>query len=334
MIEVGVYGATGYTGTELIRLLGRHPQLRLRFASSRSQAGQDLAQAFPGAPNVELIDPRQAELDQVELVFTCLPHGESAAVAVAALEAEVRVIDLSADFRLTDAAAYEQWYGKVHPAPQLLKQAVYGLTEVAREALPGARLVANPGCYPTSVLLALYPLLAEGAVDGQVIIDAKSGVSGAGRTPKLATQFVEVAEDLRPYNVGRTHRHLPEMEAQLAVWSEAPPRLIFSPHLVPIPRGLLSTIYAPIRSGWGAAELHELFLETYAGEPFIQILPLDQTASMRQVNHSNRCAIGMTLVDGTLLLSSVIDNLQKGAAGQAVQNLNVVMGFEETLGLT
>jgi N-acetyl-gamma-glutamyl-phosphate reductase len=292
-----------------------------------------LAQVFPGAPDVKLIDPEHAPLEDVDLVFLCLPHGQSAEVAAGALQAGTRVIDLSAAFRLADADTYRQWYGQRHPAPELLDEAVYGLTETERERLAGARLVANPGCYPTSVLLALYPLLLESAVSGQVIVDAKSGVSGAGRTPKLATHFVEVAGDLRPYSIGRSHRHLPEMEAMLARWSNSHPRLIFSPHLVPIPRGLLSTMYIPLRSGWVEPQLHDLYLETYADEPFITILPVGEVATLRQVNYSNRCVIGMTEVEGTLVVTSAIDNLQKGAAGQALQNMNVVFGLEETSGL-
>lgn len=333
MIDVGVLGATGYTGVELIRLLGRHEQVQLKFATSRSNPDRSLAQVFPGAPDFNLIDPEHAALEDVDLVFLCLPHEQSAEAAAAALQAGTRVIDLSAAFRLADGDTYRRWYGQRHPAPELLDEAVYGLTETERERLAGARLVANPGCYPTTVLLALYPLLLESAVSGQVIVDAKSGVSGAGRTPKLASQFVEVAEDLRPYSIGRTHRHLPEMEAILARWSDTKPRLIFSPHLVPISRGLLSTLYVPLRSDWVEPQLHDLYLETYTDEPFITILPVGEVATIRQVNYSNRCVIGMTEVDGTLIVTAAIDNLQKGAAGQALQNMNVVFGFEETTGL-
>ena len=333
MIEAGVFGATGYTGVEVIRLLRHHDQVRLSFATSRSNPGRSLSQVFPGAPEVDLIDPAQAPLDELDVVFLCLPHGQSAEVAVAALQAGARVIDLSADFRLADPDTYQQWYGLQHPAPELLNEAVYGLTEASREQLVGARLVANPGCYPTSVLLALYPMLLESAVSGQVIVDAKSSVSGAGRTRKLATNYVEVAEDLRPYSIGRSHRHLPEMEATLAGWSDWQPSLIFSPHLVPIPRGLLSTVYVPLPSGWVESQLRDLLLETYADEPFINVLPEGELASMRQVNYSNRCSIGLTVAGGTLIVTSAIDNLQKGAAGQALQNMNVVFGLEETAGL-
>lgn len=333
MIEVGVLGSTGYTGAELIRLLRRHEQVRVRFAASHSHPGRNLAQVFPGGPEIDLIAPEQAPLDRVDLVFLCLPHGASAQTAVQALEAGARVVDLSADFRFVDPATYQQWYGQVHPAPELLDTAVYGLTEIAREQLADARLVANPGCYPTTVLLAVYPLLQESAVDGRVIVDAKSGVSGAGRAPKPGNQFVEVAEDLRPYSIGRSHRHLPEMEAILALWSDSPPPLIFSPHLAPIPRGLLSTLYIPLRAGWSEKQLHDLYREIYAGEPFIRILPAGEVASMRQVNFSNRCTIGMTQVDGVLIVTSAVDNLLKGASGQAMQNMNVIFGLNETAGL-
>lgn len=333
MIEVGVFGATGYTGVELIRLLERHEQARLRFATSRSNANRNLAQVFPGAPHADLLDPEHAPLEEVDVLFLCLPHGESGEVAAAALKAGTRVVDLSADFRLADPDTYQQWYGRPHPAPELLNEAVYGLTEIERKRLADTRLVANPGRYPTTVLVALYPLVLESALDGQVIVDAKSGVSGAGRKPKLGTHFVEVAEDLRPYNIGRKHRHLPEMESMLARWGDRNVRLIFSPHLVPIPRGLLSTLYIPMHSGWVESQIHDLYLETYANEPFITILPAGEVASMRQVNHSNRCAIGITQVDGTLIVTAAIDNLQKGAAGQALQNMNAVFGLEETAGL-
>ena len=250
MIEVGIIGATGYTGLELIRLLGNHPKVNLHFATSRSRAGENLSAVFPSAPDIPLIDPEKAPLKGTEVVFLCLPHAESASAAVEALDANVRVIDLSADFRLRDAAIYQKWYKVEHPAPELLKEAVYGLTEVTRADLPAARLVANPGCYPTSVLFALKPLLDQNAINDTVIVDSKSGVSGAGRKPKLTTHYVEVEGNLSPYNIGRVHRHLPEMEQVVSWWSEKAPALIFSPHLIPAPRGLLSTIYVQLDSQW------------------------------------------------------------------------------------
>ena len=333
MIDVGVFGSTGYTGAELIRLLTRHERIRLRFATSVSQAGQSLADVFPGAPAVKLTSPAEAPLGEIDVAFLCLPHSQSALVAVDALQAGSRVIDLSADFRLRDPDTYQQWYGVPHPAPSLLSEAVYGLSEIARDALPDARLVANPGCYPTAVLLGLYPLMSNEVVDGTVIVDAKSGVSGAGRKPNLGTHFVEVADNLKPYNIGRTHRHLPEMEQMLSSWSEDSPKLIFSPHLLALPRGLLTTIYVPTRSRWNLAQLHVLLSVSYADEPFIEILPIGEPATLRHVNHTNRCAIGLAYADGIAIITVAIDNLLKGASGQALQNMNIMFGLNETAGL-
>ncbi|MEJ2552353.1 MAG: N-acetyl-gamma-glutamyl-phosphate reductase, partial [Anaerolineales bacterium] len=333
MIKVGVIGATGYTGLELIRLLVHHPQVNLCFATSKSRAGERLPAVFPSAPDVPLIDPAEAPLKDTQVVFLCLPHAESAQVAVQALAAGVRVGDLSADFRLRDAKNYQKWYVVEQPATELQQEAVYGLTEAVRADLPGARLVANPGCYPTSVLLALKPLLDENAIHSTVIVDSKSGVSGAGRKPKLTTQFVEVDGNLSPYNVGRTHRHLPEMEQAAAWWSDDAPALIFSPHLVPAPRGLLSTIYVHLDSNWNEKIVRQLYDRAYGNEAFIHVLSQGETATYAHVNYTNRCAIGLTLTEGVLILTSAIDNLIKGASGQAVQNMNAMFGIDETAGL-
>ena len=219
MLRAGVLGATGYTGIELVGLLSKHPDVEICFAASKSSAGRDLEDVYPGAVGTMLVHPDKAPVEEVDVLFLCLPHTASALVAQRAREKGVRVVDLSADFRLRDPALYAEWYRTTHPCPELLSQAVYGLTEVERARLPGADLVANPGCYPTSALLALWPLARAQAIAGQVIIDAKSGVSGAGRSPKLETHFVEVADNLRPYNIGRAHRHLPEIEQELAAWS-------------------------------------------------------------------------------------------------------------------
>ncbi len=333
MIQAGVYGATGYTGLELVKILGRHRDVSIAFATSSSRAGQSLASVHPSGPAISLIEPKAAPLDEIDVVFLCLPHGAAASTAVTALEAGSRVVDLSADFRLRDPVTYAKWYGLEHPAPHLLPEAVYGLSEFAREALPGARLVANPGCYPTSVLLAVQPALQAGAIGGTIIADSKSGVSGAGREPKQHTHFVEVVDNFSPYKIGRSHRHLPEMEQGLALWQEEPPALIFSPHLLPVPRGILSTIYAPLKPGWSEASLRSLYQESYGGEPFVKVLPAGELATLAHVNHSNLCAIALSLVGDTLILTSAIDNLVKGAAGQAVQNMNLMVGLEETAGL-
>ncbi len=336
MIRTGIFGATGYTGFELAQILQRHPQAEIVFATSQSSAGQSLAQIYPTAPDMTLIPGEEAPLDEVDVVFLCLPHAAAANTAVTALQANCHVIDLSADFRIKDVAVYEKWYGVTHPAPELLDTAVYGLTEFARDQLPGAKLVANPGCYPTSVLLALQPILSAGLpISGPMIADSKSGVSGAGRAPKQNTHFVEVADNFSPYNIGRKHRHLPEMEQGIASFSQnadAPP-LIFSPHLLPVPRGILSTIYVPLGGQPDEAKIRSLYEETYANEPFVHVLPAGQLASLAHVNHTNRCAIALTLAGNMLILTSAIDNLIKGAAGQAVQNMNVVFELDECLGL-
>ncbi|MCA9961667.1 MAG: N-acetyl-gamma-glutamyl-phosphate reductase [Chloroflexota bacterium] len=332
-VKAGIFGATGYTGLELVQILTRHPEVEIGFVSSQSYAGQPLSAVFAAAPPLPLVAPGDAPLDAVDVVFLCLPHGAAAETAVLALNAGVKVVDLSADFRLKDVATYEQWYGVTHPAPELLAEAVYGLTEFARAEVAGARLIANPGCYPTSILLAVQPVLQAGLVTGTIIADSKSGVSGAGRAPKQNTHFVEVADNFSPYNIGRVHRHLPEIEQGFGLWQTDPPALIFSPHLLPVPRGILSTIYVPLQPGWQLADISMLYAQTYADEPFVQVLAPGKLASLAHVTHTNRCAIGMAQAGDMLILTSAIDNLVKGAAGQAVQNMNVMLGLAETLGL-
>jgi len=334
MVKVGIFGATGYTGLELVSILLKHPQAQIQFATSKTHAGRSLRDIVPSAPDLTLIPPQEAPLDSTDLVFLCLPHAAAANTAVIALQANNRVIDLSADFRFQDVAIYEQWYGVTHPAPELLQEAVYGLTEFARHDLSDTRLVANPGCYTTTTLLALQPILAaQLEISGDIIIDAKSGVSGAGKTPKPNTHFVEVANNFSPYSIGRAHRHLPEMEQVITWWRKDPPRLIFSPHLLPVPRGILANIYVPLGSGWHEGQIRELYAATYKNEPFVQILPPGELATLAHVTHTNRCAISLTFAAGTLILTSATDNLLKGAAGQAVQNMNVMFGLEEEIGL-
>lgn len=344
MLEVAVYGATGYTGGELVALLARHPGVRLRWAVSSTSAGRSLADVQPGAPDVPLVAADAAAVNGLDAAFLCLPHGAAAETALRLLDAGVRVIDLSADFRLPDADAYAAWYDRPHPAPERLASAVYGLTEHARGALHGAALVANPGCYPTSILLPLVPLVRRGAVaaGAVVVADSKSGVSGAGRAPALHTSFVEVADNFAAYKVGRSHRHLPEIEVHLsrlgATAGAAAPALVFTPHLLPVPRGILSTIYVPLAPGWDAATARAALADAYAGEPFVHVLGAGVQAQLAHVLRTNRCAMavedcrppgGPTM----LVVTSAIDNLVKGAAGQAVQNLNAVFGLSETTGL-
>lgn len=334
MIAAGIFGATGYTGFELVQLLSRHPEVEIAFATSRSSAGQRLGDLYPSPLDVPLIAPEEVDLGMVDVVFTCLPHGEAMEAVRAAREAGVRCVDLSADFRLRDVAVYEQWYKVSHVAPELLSGAVYGLSEVYREQVATAGLVANPGCYPTGTLLALYPLVRGGHLSsGRVIVDSKSGVSGAGRTLRVGSLFCEVSENFSAYSIGRAHRHLPEMEQELAAWG-AETRVTFSPHLLPVVRGILSTIYLTLEEEWSVDRLVDLYRETYAGEPFVHVLPSGKLASLAYVNHTNRCALSFAQAgDNDLIVVSAIDNLIKGASGQAVQNMNLMFDLDETAGL-
>lgn len=337
MIRVGIYGVSGYAGFEAFRLLRRHPAVEIVFAASESGAGGTLSQLFPVTDDFPIVGFAEAPLDRVDAVLLALPHGVSAAVARQALAAGVRVIDLSADFRLKDPAVYARWYREEHPAPDLLPEAVYGLTEWNRPAIRPARLIANPGCYPTATLLALLPLARAGAIGpGPIIVDAKSGVSGAGRKPTLTTHFVEVDENLSPYNIGRVHRHLPEIEQMLHAVNGRLGPLIFSPQLLPVARGILATIYVPLAAGWDEGMVRDLLAETYGREPFVKVLPPGSLATLRHAVGTNQCVLSVTGVPeaAMVILTASIDNLIKGAAGQAVQNLNVMFGLEETLGLS
>lgn len=334
MVNVGICGVTGYAGYELLRWLRRHREARLVFATSESQAGKSLAEVFPGPLDVPLVSAEEAPYGEADVVFLALPHGAAARTALRALEAGARVIDLSADFRLDTPESYRRWYGHEHPAPELLNTP-YGLTELNREALRGARLVATPGCYPTSVLLGLAPLLRAGALaDATIIADSKSGVSGAGRAPKQNTSFVEVNEGLTPYNIGRVHRHVGEMEQEASKLAGAPVQVVFSPHLLPISRGMLSTMYVRVAPDMGADAARALYQEMYAGEPFVRVLPAGQLASIQHTINTNMCAISITeAAPGLLIIASSLDNLVKGASGQGIQNMNLLLGFDETEGL-
>jgi N-acetyl-gamma-glutamyl-phosphate reductase len=336
MIRIGIYGATGYTGYELIGILQKHPQVEITFATSESYAGRRLSEVFPCPYDFSLVQLEKAPLDQVEMAFLCLPHAASMEAVQRVRAAGVQAIDLSADFRLADAATYERWYETSHTASELLPEAVYGLPEVHRREIRGAELVANPGCYPTGVILGLYPLVARGLLsETRIIVDAKSGVSGAGRQPSLTTHFVEANENVSPYNIGYAHRHIGEMEQELNQVGGGPYHITFSPHLLPLNRGILSTMYVTVKNDWGLDRLLALYWEVYADQPFIHILPADQLANLRYVVGTNRCAISITQVDdqGHIIVVSAIDNLLKGASGQAVQNMNVMLGFDEGLGL-
>lgn len=335
MIRVGVYGATGFAGYELLKILMRHPEAELAFAASSTYAGKRYADVYPCPFEQALVAPDEVSLDGVDLVFLCTPHATSAPIAQRVLEAGARCIDLSADFRLHDPAVYEAWYAR-HPAPELLSEAVYGLTEIYREQVARARLVANPGCYPTGPLLALYPLLREGIVsDDKVIIDAKSGVSGAGAKPTQITHFVHAHENLSAYKVGHNHRHVPEMEQELRLYGRRALRIVFTPHLLPVARGILCTLYVSVDPDWDEDRVLSLWEHAYPDEPFVQILEAGKTATLAHVVHTNRCALSASPagVPGELILITALDNLVKGASGQAVQNMNAMYGLDETLGL-
>ncbi len=343
MIKIGIFGATGYTGLELLKLLGRHPAARIAWLTSESSAGQRFGDVFPVPPALggqTLIPSAEADCAGVDVVFCCLPHVAAQTHVAAARQAGAKVIDLSADFRLRDAATYEKWYGHPHQHAELLGEAVYGLPELHRAAIAGASLIANPGCYPTSIILGLAPLARAGWLAGTIIADSKSGVSGAGRTPSLKTHFVEANENLSPYSIGRAHRHLPEMEQELRMADAiadamSVAAIIFSPHLVPINRGMLSTIYVTLPAGVSEAEVRERYAAMYAAEPFVYLLPKGQVATFAHTANTNYCAIGLTFVPdtSTLIITSSIDNLGKGASGQAVQNMNVMFGLDERTGL-
>lgn len=330
---VGIYGARGYTGLELVRLLSQHPDVEIGFVTSEQSAGESLRESWPQAPDLPLIAADSAPIDGVQAVFLCLPNTTSAPIAAMATKKGIRVIDLSADLRLDDPEVYQTWYKASHPAPHLLP-APYGLPELGeRDQIAAAGCVANPGCYATATLLGLAPLARSGMLkaDAPIIVDAKSGTTGAGRTPKQNILFAEVCRNFSPYNIGRTHRHLPEIEQELARLGLAPGRLIFSPHLLPTDRGILATIYAPVID---AEKARQVFVDAYQGEPVIELLSCGELATLAHVVGTPRAALSLDPVGLEMLIVVVtLDNLLKGAASQAIQNFNLMMGFPETRGL-
>ena len=336
-IAAAVLGASGYTGAEMLRLAAGHPHIHVAALTADRRAGEPLAAVFPhlgglGLPPLSRLD--DVAWDELEAVFCCLPHATTQRV-VAALPERLRVIDLSADFRLRDPAVYARWYGREHTAPALQREAVYGLTEWARPALAASRLVACPGCYPTAALLPLLPAARDGAIAlDSIIIDAKSGVSGAGRGLKEGSLYAEVAEGLHAYGLNG-HRHAPEIDQELGAAAGAPVVATFTPHLAPMNRGILATIYVRLTAGGGAAALRELLSAAYRAEPFVRVLPEGAAPATRHVRGANHCLIGVfdDRRAGCAVLVSAIDNLVKGAAGQAVQNFNVMFGLPETAGL-
>jgi N-acetyl-gamma-glutamyl-phosphate reductase len=337
-MKVAVFGASGYTGLELLRLLLRHPRVELAVVTSEQRAGQAVGDAFPALRGCldlrfEASDPeRQAQ--GIDLAFTALPHAASAPTVAALRKAGVPVADLSADFRLRDLATYEAWYGP-HPAPDLLREAVYGIPELHREALRGAELTACAGCYPTGALLPLAPFLRQGLVErAGIVVDAKSGVSGAGRKLEAGLLFAELDANANAYKVG-AHRHGPELEEQASGVAGDPVRLTFVPHLIPTTRGIVTSVYCRPRARLSAADARARLAEAYAGEPFVRVLPEGETPSLQSVRGSNFCDVAAFADErnGTLVLLSALDNLVKGASGQAVQCANLMQGLPETEGL-
>ena len=320
-VRVAIIGASGYTGAELVRLLARHPSVEIAALTAERKAGQSLGEVYPhlaglAAPHLDKVEA--VDFAAIDAVFCALPHGTTQEV-IAGLPSHLKVFDLSADFRLADAEVYAQWYGAPHRAPELQREAVYGLTELNRNAVRTARLVACPGCYPTSALLPLVPLVEAAAIDAEdIVIDAKSGLSGAGRALREDLLFAEVGEGIHAYGVAR-HRHAPEIEQELGLAAGRPLTVSFTPHLVPMNRGILSTIYVRLADGATAESLREILVGRYAGEPFVRVVAAGAAPATRHVRGSNRCLIGVFAdrLPGRAILVSVIDNLVKGASGQA-----------------
>lgn len=339
LVKVGIIGATGYTGAELVRILTRHPGVELSVLTSRSYEGQKLSGVFPHltgfSDHVLVAFEKDRMVADCDVIFTALPHGHAVPVAEAVMAAGKRLIDLGADFRFRDVSVYEQWYGIEHGAPALLKEAAYGLPELYREKVKGARLVANPGCYPTASLLATVPLLRAGIiVPESVIIDAKSGVSGAGRQLNLRVHYAEVNENVQAYNVGR-HRHTPEIEQELSLAAGRGLRVSFTPHLVPQTRGILATVYADLKVPLSTAALLDIYREFYRKEVFIRVLPEGEFPQTKSVVGSNYVHLGAVADPrtGRAIVLAALDNLVKGASGQAVQNMNLMFELPEATAL-
>jgi N-acetyl-gamma-glutamyl-phosphate reductase len=340
--KIGVLGASGYTGSDLVRMLLRHPRVEIALLTADRRAGQEMRDVFPQfSPyplpklvSIEALDWASLNLD---LVFCALPHATTQKVLKDLLTKapNTKVVDLSADFRLADTAAYAKWYGHEHHAPELQKEAVYGLVEVHRRDIKKARLVANPGCYTSCAELPLIPLIEAKAIDlDEIVIDAKSGMTGAGRSAKESMLFSEVSEGFHAYGVGG-HRHMAELDQEFSLAAGRPVVVSFTPHLVPMNRGILSTIYVRGKRGRAPQDLHALLLKYYAKEPFVHVLPFGETPQTRHVRGSNMTFIGVAndRIEGRAIVISALDNLVKGASGQAIQNANLVLGFPETMGI-
>ncbi|MBT5875826.1 MAG: N-acetyl-gamma-glutamyl-phosphate reductase [Candidatus Latescibacteria bacterium] len=337
MVSAAIIGATGYTGIELFGLVSRHPEVNVAYASSEQYKGQRITEVFPHlnpAHDISLCGSGEIDAKTIDVVFFCTPDGVAMKQAGYFLDHGIRVIDVSPDFRFDSAEVYTNWYKNDHTSPELLAGTVYGIPELNRQKIREAVLIGNPGCYPTSVILGLAPLLEARAVDPKhIIVDAKSGVSGAGRGVKLRNLFVEVNDSITPYNIGHSHRHVGEIEQELTKLAGIQPFVIFSPHLTPMNRGILSTIYVRLNEDLSTDDLHEIYKRKYVDEPFIRLQSC--FPETRFVAGTNFCDMKVQRVEGTdqAIVTCAIDNLVKGAAGQAVQNMNVMLGYSETTGL-
>ena len=338
MIKVGIAGASGYTGIELIRLLANHSETELSVLTSETYKGKSISDVFPslnGIIDIELQPLDNGIFKTCDVVFLALPHTTGMDKLPQIIKSNCKVVDLSADYRLQDPNAYPKWYALTHTHPELLSQTVYGLSELHREKIKSAQVVANPGCYPTSVILALAPLMKTDWVDlTSIISDSKSGVSGAGRKLSTTTHFSEVNEGVIPYSLA-SHRHTPEMEQELSSLAGKPIKISFSPHLIPMSRGMLSTVYINLKKKLNEDDLIEHYQTFYSNEYFVRILSKGKLASTHAVSHSNFCDVGIKIDTrvSRLIITSALDNLVKGASGQAIQNMNIMQGFEEKLGL-
>jgi N-acetyl-gamma-glutamyl-phosphate reductase len=334
MIRVGVYGATGYTGYELVKILIGHPEVEVSYLTSETYKGKSLSEVFPCSIEKRLIGMEEADPEAVEAIFSCLPHTTAMELIGKVFRPGLKVVDLSADFRFRDAREYSRWYETEHRAEHLLPKSAYGLPELFREEIASCEIVGNPGCYPTAVLLGLAPAASSGLLaENEVLVDAKSGVSGAGRKADLAYNFTEVNENIIPYQIGRVHRHVGEMESVLSNMAGKEMKVVFTPQLAPFSRGILVTMY--FRTGMGAGELRDLYIQRYRQEPFVIVLGEGKPAHLAYTLHNNCCVIGVheAASSSFTVVTAAIDNLIKGAAGQAVQNFNILFGLEETAGL-
>ncbi len=337
MVKIGIIGATGYVGAELLRLLLSHPKVEVAALSSVSFEGQEISNVYKTFFNKTNLICKTAEdvIEKSDVIFTALPHGLSEDIAKKAIDNNKICIDMGADFRLSSEDEYEEWYGKKFAEPALHSESVYGLPELNREKIKNCSLIANPGCYPTTIELGLMPLLKNSLIKlDNIICDSKSGTTGSGRGLTLNTHFPEENETFAPYKVG-AHRHTPEIEETLSVMAEDKVSVTFTPHLLPINRGILSTIYCFPKDNVNLEEIHKLYVDFYKDEPFVNILPLGETASIKNVRLTNDCFISLHLNHrkDQIIIVSTIDNMVKGAAGQAIQNMNIILGFDETDGL-